>query len=374
VRRAALIVGGGPAGSAAAITLARGGQVPLLVERTRETGDALCGGFISWRTIETLERLGIDPDTLTPARITRARIFAAGRCGEASLPHPALAVSRRRLDTLLLTQAEALGVAIERGIAVRSIVERSASTADGATIDADALFVASGKHDVRGSARPADARGNDPTLGLRVRLAPSPTLQRLVGDAIELHLFDRGYCGIVLQEDGSANACMAVHRSRLREAGSPEALLRHLASESPQLADRLASGWSGIDAVANVPYGWRTGTTQAGVFRLGDQAAVIPSLAGEGMGIALASGRSAALSLLGHGASQAPAWQQRFARRVASPLRNAGAVWALADRRWIAPLLPIAARIPGALAMIAVATRVPALDRDPGEVRTPTTC
>ena len=374
MRRSALIVGGGPAGSAAAITLARGGQVPLLVERTRETGDALCGGFISWRTIESLEWLGIDPDTLTPARITRARIFAAGRCGEAPLPRPALAVSRRRLDTLLLTQAEVLGVAIERGIAVRSIVERSASTTDGATIDADALFVASGKHDVRGSARPADARGNDPTLGLRVRLAPSPTLQRLVGDAIELHLFDRGYCGIVLQEDGSANACMAVHRSRLREAGSPEALLRHLASESPQLADRLASGWSGIDAVANVPYGWRTTTTQAGVFRLGDQAAVIPSLAGEGMGIALASGHSAALSLLGRGASQAPAWQQRFARRVASPLRNAGVVWALADRRWTAPLLPFAARIPGALAMIAVATRVPALDRDPGEVRTPTTC
>ena len=64
MRRAALIVGGGPAGSAAAITLARGGHAPLLVERTRETADALCGGFISWRTIDSLERLGIDPDAV----------------------------------------------------------------------------------------------------------------------------------------------------------------------------------------------------------------------------------------------------------------------------------------------------------------------
>jgi len=359
VRRAALIVGGGPAGSAAAITLARGGHTPLLVERTRETGDALCGGFISWRTIETLERLGIDPDTLNSSRITRARIFAAGRCGEARLPRPALAVSRRRLDTVLLAHAETLGVAVERGVTVRAIAQRSATTSDGATLDADALFVASGKHDVRGSARPADARGDDPALGLRVRLAPSPTLQRLVGDAIELHLFDRGYCGIVLQEDGSANACMAVHRSRLREAGDPAALLRDLMAKSPLLGERLAGGWGTIDAVANVPYGWRTGDTDAGVFRLGDQAAVIPSLAGEGMGIALASGRSAAQAMVADGAAGAAAWQHRFARGVAAPLRNAGAIWAIADHPRSAALLPLAARLPGALALMAASTRVP---------------
>ncbi|NTS65998.1 FAD-dependent monooxygenase [Sphingomonas sp. HHU CXW] len=362
MRRAALIVGGGPAGSAAAITLARGGHAPLLVERTRETADALCGGFISWRTIETLERLGIDPDALTPMRITRARIFAAGRRGEARLPRPALAVSRRRLDTLLLAHAETLGVAVERGVTVRKVAEHAVSTADGATLAADALFLASGKHDIRGGARPAEARGSDPTLGLRVRLAPSPALARLVGDAIELHLFDRGYCGVVLQEDGSANACMAVHRSRLREAGSPEALLRDLMHEAPQLGERLAGGWSAIDAIANVPYGWRTERTTSGVFRLGDQAAVIPSLAGEGMGIALASGRSAAQAMVAHGAAGAAAWQQRFARAVAAPLRNAGAVWALSDRRASAALLPFAARVPGALAMVAASTRVPALD------------
>ena len=56
-RTAALIAGGGPAGSAAAITLARGGQAPLVIERDRETGDALCGGFLSWRSLETLANL-----------------------------------------------------------------------------------------------------------------------------------------------------------------------------------------------------------------------------------------------------------------------------------------------------------------------------
>ena len=50
------------------------------------------------------------------------------------------------------------------------------------------------------------------------------------------------------------------------------------------------------------------------------------------------------------------------ARAVAAPLRNAGAVWALSDRCASAAWLPFAARVPGALAIVAASTRVPALD------------
>lgn len=362
MRRESLIVGAGPAGTAAAITLAEAGHNAVLLERARAVPDALCGGFVSWRTIHTLAQLGIHADLLNPARVTRARVFAGGRVAEAALPRPALAVSRHRLDRVLQARAAALGAGIERGVAVRTITDRTVETSDGASLATEALLLASGKHDIRGMARPAAARGSDPTLGLRVRLPPSPTLRAVVGDAIELHLFDRGYCGIVLQEDGSANACMAVHRSRLHAAGSPDALLRAIAREAPVLGDRLDGGWPRIDAVANVPYGWRTGETTAGVFRLGDQAAVIPSLAGEGIGIALASGRSAARAFAIGGAASAPAWQRQFARSVHAPLRAAGIVWGLADRRWAAPILPLLARVPGALAMVAAATRVPMLD------------
>ncbi|PAV67634.1 hypothetical protein WR25_10284 [Diploscapter pachys] len=89
---------------------------------------------------------------------------------------------------------------------------------------------------------------------------------------------------------------MAVHRSRLHEAGSLPALLDALGAAHPRLGERLAYRASDapIDAIANVPYGWRERGGAAGLFRLGDQAGVIPSLAGEGMGIALASGISAA--------------------------------------------------------------------------------
>lgn len=357
MRRAPLILGGGPAGSAAAITLARGGDRPLVIERTRESGDAICGGFLSWRTLETLARLGVEADTLNPARATHLRLFTRARMVETPLPAPGIGVSRARLDAVLLAQAQRQGAAVERGVTIRAVEDGAVRTGDGAMLTADALFLASGKHDVRGTARPAGARGSDPTLGLRTRR--SGGVARSVGDAIELHLFDRGYAGVVMQEDGSANICLAIRRSRLTEAGDPERLLALLGEEVPAFGDRLAASTpTPIEAIANVPYGWRARRGTDGLYRLGDQAAVIPSLAGEGMGIALASGISAAIAWQ-HGEA-ATAWQPRFAAQTARPVTVARAIRAMAERPApFAPLLPFAARL-GLIDAVAAATRIAA--------------
>ena len=353
-RTPALIVGGGPAGAVAALTLARAGAPHLLIERSAETSDALCGGFLSWRTLEALERLGIRRGALNRDDIRRLRLFAGSRKAEAWLPRPALAVSRWRLDTLLLDHAITAGAAVERGIAVRTVEDGRFRLADESEIEADALFLATGKHDLRGLARGAE-RGEDPTLGLRVRLGPSDTLDRMVGGTIELHLFDRGYAGIARQEDGTVNLCMAVHRSRLSEAGSPDQLLAALAIESPRLGDRLAHRASGaaIDAVANVPYGWRAADGTAGLFRLGDQAACIPSLAGEGMGIAIESGMRAATAYLRHGPSGAIAYQQRLAHDLSTPFAIANRIRAAAERPAWASALTAAVRLAPQLAGLA---------------------
>ncbi|TPG20412.1 FAD-binding monooxygenase [Sphingomonas koreensis] len=359
-RTPALIVGGGPAGASAATLLARAGRPHLLIERSVTTGDALCGGFLSWRTLGSLRALGLDPNALNPADVTRVCLFAGDRRAEAPLPQAAKGVSRHRLDTLSLDLAIAAGAAVERGVTATAIEGDTVQLRGGDAITADALFLATGKHDLRGLARPDRARGPDPALGLRIRLGPAAALTRLVGDAIELHMFDRGYAGIVLQEDGAANLCMAVHRSRLAEAGSPEALLAALAGESPQLAERLAWHDGGaIDAVANVPYGWRARHGISGLFRLGDQAGVIPSLAGEGMGIAIASGIRAAQAYLAEGPAGAQTYQRALARDLTRPLGIAGLVRDAAESPGAAPwLLRIAATAPGMVGAVARLTRI----------------
>ena len=87
------------------------------------------------------------------------------------------------------------------------------------------------------------------------------------------------------------------------------------------------SAGNSIDAIAAVPYGWTTSVTTPGCFLMGDQAAVIPSLAGEGNGIALASGMMAGEAWLRGGAAAAPAYQIEFARRARRPVRIAKWLW-----------------------------------------------
>lgn len=353
-REDTIILGGGPAGSAAAITLARGGQRPLLLERQRETGDTLCGGFLSWHSLAALDRLGLAK--LRGATVDHVRVFAGTRSAAARLPRPAMGVSRRQLDSALLTHAQALGARIERGVTAREVDGR-AIRADAEAFEPDRLLLATGKHDVRGAARPKPT--HDPALGLRVRLGPAPALSALVEGAIELHLFDRGYAGLVLQEDGGANLCLAVRKSRLTEEGSPRELIEAIGREAPALGERLA--WLGdvaeIDAIASVPYGWRTAETRAGVYRLGDQAGVIPSLAGEGMGIALASGVLAGEAVL-RGAS-AVTYQRDLARRTWRPISVASAILAAAERPSASPSLVRLMRVaPGLATLLARATRV----------------
>jgi menaquinone-9 beta-reductase len=333
-RQAPLILGAGPAGCAAAITLARSGTPPQLLEAAHECGDALCGGFVSWRTLETLTGLGLDTGSLGhPVR--RLRLFAGRADAESHLPRPAIGISRRKLDSLLQQESVQAGAMIERGVAVRAL-EVTLRLADSTVLAPETIMVATGKHGLRGLERHGDGEA---AVGLRLRLPAHPGLQTLVGDRIELHLFDQGYAGLVLQEDGSANLCLAVRKAGLAGAGGkPAALLKALAENNPAMAERLAY-WDGqgmIDAIGAVPYGWIAHETRAGQFLLGDAAACIPSLAGEGNGLALASGVQAAQNwLAGQDAAQ---FQRGFAARVERPIRRALRLWHMAERPWIAQM------------------------------------
>jgi flavin-dependent dehydrogenase len=332
-RAAALIVGGGPAGSAAAIALARGGARLELIERTSGDRDLVCGGFLGWDALARLRRLGVDPGALGARPIRRLRLVAGRRVVEAALPRAAAGLSRRRLDSFLLAAAEQAGAIVTRGRSVRAVEAGRLRLDDGEWREADALFLATGKHELRGAARRLDDRGEPPAAGLRTALPPRPDLEAALAGIIELHLYDGGYAGLLLQEDGAANFCLSVSRARLAAAGGPEALVDELTAEAPLLAERLGGDrprrW---EAVAGVPYGWRAEATEPGLFRLGDQAAVIASLAGDGIAVALASGEAAASAWLAGGPAAAVDYQRGFARRAARPVNIAEALRHAAER------------------------------------------
>jgi menaquinone-9 beta-reductase len=340
----------------AAIGLCRDGVVPDLLDRDETVGDALCGGFLSWRTAEKLRAVGAGPVQLGAHPVDTLALVAGTSEASASLPSAGFGLSRHALDSALRRRA------VEEG--ARLVIDRARSVQPGRVegeareYDAEAIFLASGKHDVRGQARPRE--DDDPALGLRIRVPAHERLGALLRGRIELHLFGGGYAGIVLQEDGSANVCLALRKSLLAGAGgNPRALLDRLAAAHPLFGERMAFAPSGqaIDTIGSVPYGWIARTTEPGLYRIGDQAAVIPSLAGEGMGIAIDSGLAAARAwIAGQGA---PAFQAAFAERADRPVRVAKLVWRTSESGRGARLLARATRTLPSLARAAMAlTRI----------------
>jgi menaquinone-9 beta-reductase len=353
-----LILGAGPAGCAAAIALADAGAAPVLLDRDAEVRDQLCGGFLSWRTAAALRALGVDPTSLGARTVERLALFAGSREVVLSLPEPAFGLSRATLDAALRRRAVAAGARLEidaaRGIEGTTVLGRTREWCG------DGLFLATGKHDVRGQGRPR--RSADPALGLRLRLPATAAREALLARRIELHLFADGYAGIVLQEHGSANVCLALRKSLLaRSGGDPARVLADLAEAHPAFAGRLGEDWrsSPLETIGAVPYGWIARDTAPGVFRLGDQAAVIPSLAGEGIAIALASGAMAARHWLARGVPGALPYQRAMAAQAARPMRVAGAARALAESRLSADVgLAFAGALPGAVRWLMQASRV----------------
>lgn len=353
-----LIIGGGPAGAAAAIMLAQGGAKPIVLERHDGNHDALCGGFLSWNTLDQLRTLGIDPAALGGHVVERVRLLTGKRMAAFDLPAPGMGLSRCTLDRALLAQAERAGADVRRGAIVRAIEGDTVRLDDGDTMTAENILLATGKHDLRGAARPSI--GSDPAMGLRWRFRASHRLTEIVADAVELHLFDHGYAGLVMQEDGHANLCLAIRRSAFVRVGQrPDAVLATLIAHQPALRERLADEQLGqAQAIANVPYGWRAGASDAnGLYRLGDQAGVIPSLAGEGVGIALASGMAAARAVIEE--ATPAAFQDALSGTLRLPIVTASLLWHAAERPLIASAaLPIIARWPGLVDRAIRMTRV----------------
>jgi flavin-dependent dehydrogenase len=362
----ALVIGGGPAGSVTAMRLARAGLRTLLVERCAEGHDPVCGGFVSADALRLLDQAGIETRALGGHQIDKVRLIVAGRTIEAGLPFPAIGLSRRRLDGALIAAARAAGAGIEHGQTARAFLPdtRTVSFADGSRIAADAIILATGKLNLRGIDRPGDSRRGEPMVGLRITLRPEQASAAALSRTIELHTFAGGYAGLVMQEDESLNLCLSVTARRLRDAeGSPEHLLTSLVDEAPVLAERFASGQplGGWRSIARIPYGWRAPDTSPGLFRVGDQAAVIASLAGDGIAIAVASATMASDALIRGGPEASRKSQRDFAASARRPLAFAEMLRAVAEKpAWARPASRLLRFQPRALAWAAVATRITA--------------
>ncbi len=296
-----VVAGGGPAGAAAAALLAGSGRKVLVLERDGTPADKVCGDFLSVEAQQALGDLGLDLPALGASPIRSVRLMHGDRIAEAALPFPALGLSRRALDAALLDVAAGCGAAVRRGVKVQNLSRDGAAlvlaTGEG-ELRPDAVFLATGKHELRGAARAVRA---PKSVGFKTYVALAPEQTRALRGAVEVVLFEGGYAGLLLVEADAANLSLVVSNDRLARAGGTwDGLLASLQAECALLARRL-SGATPLRArplaISRLPYGFihAPGPADlAGVYRLGDQIAVIPSLTGDGVSIALHTARRGA--------------------------------------------------------------------------------
>jgi flavin-dependent dehydrogenase len=364
----ALVIGGGVAGAAAACHLARAGKSVILIEKESEACHKVCGEFLSAEALSELHHLRVDVWGLGAVPIGGVRLIHGNRTAETALPFQAAGLSRLVLDEHLLRQAEACGTHVVRGTAVRDLTAEPAgrwriTTQEGVVFFADAVFLATGKHDLRAFKRESAASDRDIGFKLHWRLAPAQAAA--LRGAVEIVLFEGGYAGLQGVEAETANLCLLVRKSTFLGLGkSWQCLLAHLMDNSPHLRMRLADAapcWEEPLAIPMLPFGYlRNGrAAEPGLYRLGDQFAVIPAFSGSGLSIALRTARLAASIHLQAGANGAAIYPWQARQQVGTPLRLASGLSRVSASPWAQALAVWACRaFPAVPAFAAARTRI----------------
>lgn len=316
-----IIVGGGPAGAAAALYAQRSGLAALLLDKQCFPRDKICGDALSGKAVAILHELGLFEEVCNLPGAAIARIvFGSPDATAASidlrrydlrdaltgrvLPMEGFVIRRAVFDDFLFAKARAAAVHSLEGFAVGALLREGGQvcgvrgrTADGTRLDFRAPLVlgCDGFNSV--VARQSGLYRHESRHWM---VALRQYFEGVAGlsDQIELHFIDEvrpGYFWIFPLEGRRANVGIGMDHRAIKERGIDlkEVLAAAVTSQTFGARFRDARpleapvGW-------NLPVGSRRRPAYGnGFLLLGDAAGLIDPFTGEGIGNALYSARFA---------------------------------------------------------------------------------
>jgi geranylgeranyl reductase family protein len=326
------IIGGGPGGSAAAISAARAGLRVVLCEKGPYGRDKVCGDGLTPRAIAALNELGIDHSVAH--RIDGLRMIAGKKQRELAwpttdrFPNHGAVWPRQRFDNHLLDVAIAAGADVRFNAEAMPVIEDSkvvGITVNGEVLRSSLVILATGAQGAAAKMLGA-VREPDETFGLAIRAyAPTPRHAERHLEAC-LSLRDEhgtpipGYGWMFPAGDGTVNIGVGALSTM---KGFKKLNLNTLLD---QYASIVRDSWS-LGNYVDKPRAWRLPMSCVrrhgqGWVAIGDAAGFVNPMNGEGIDYALESGALAVKCFLDDPATASTSYDRQVGERFDSFLRT----------------------------------------------------
>jgi flavin-dependent dehydrogenase len=334
-----IIAGAGPAGSSAAIQLARSDLRVLLVEQKKFPRAKLCGEFISPECRRHFERLGVSEAMANsePASITET-VFYSTRGHHVTIPSSwfggpaALGLSRAVMDNVLLRRAQDCGVTViegatitepilnnqnVRGVKLKLNGDEQHHTAP-LTIDATGRArILTRKLNVR------EPKSKAKLIAFKVHLANT----RVAPGACEIYFYPDGYGGLSSVEGDISNLCFIISAEQVKRYHSnPDLVMREMVMKNRRAAYTLAHAQPDSEwlSASWERFGPQQPSPAKGLLAIGDSAAFIDPFTGSGMLMAFESGELVADVITRDEQDVEAAYTAEYLRKFDSRLQISG--------------------------------------------------